>query len=131
MKKLGMLNRDIAAVLAKLGHTDTVVITDCGLPIPENIWCIDVSIKLGAPSFLTVLESVTADMAIEGMILAQEIKEDNQPLHQAILEAYQDTQVQYISHEALKNRLKEAKAVIRTGEATPYANVILHAGVIF
>jgi len=131
VKKFGMLNRDIAAVLAKLGHTDTVIIADCGLPIPEDVLCIDVSIKIGKPSFLTVLKAVTADMEIEGMTLAQEIEDSNQVLNNEILENYNATAIQYISHDDLKNQLKKAKAVIRTGEATPYANVILHAGVIF
>src|SRR5690625_2835763 len=126
-----MLNRDIAAVLAKLGHTDTVMIADCGLPIPEDVLCIDVSIEVGKPSFLTVLKAVTADMEIEGMTLAQEIKDNNQVLNHEVLENYHTAVIQYISHDDLKNRLKEAQAVIRTGEATPYANVILHAGVIF
>lgn len=131
MKKFGMLNRDIAGVLAKLGHTDTVMIADCGLPIPEDVLCIDVSLEAGKPSFLTVLKAVTADMEIEEMTLAQEIKDNNQVLNHEILENYNATAIQYISHSDLKNQLKEAKAVIRTGEVTPYANVILHAGVIF
>ncbi|HLR40525.1 MAG TPA: D-ribose pyranase [Virgibacillus sp.] len=131
MKKFGMLNRDIAGVLAKLGHTDTIMIADCGLPIPEDVLCIDVSIEAGKPSFLTVLKAVTADMEIEEMTLAQEMKDNNQVLNHEILENYNATAIQYISHSDLKNQLKEAKAVIRTGEATPYANVILHAGVIF
>jgi len=126
-----MLNRNIAAVLAKLGHTDTVVITDCGLPIPEDVLCIDVSIEIGKPSFLTVLKAVTGDMEMEGMTLAQEIKDNNQALNHEISENYHATAIQYISQDDLKNQLKEAKAVIRTGEATPFANVILHAGVIF
>src|SRR5699024_11347722 len=125
-----MLNRDIAGVLAKLGHTDTIMIADCGLPIPEDVLCIDVSIEAGKPSSLTVLKAVTADMEIEEMTLAQEMKDNNQVLNHEILENYNDTAIQYISHSDLKNQLKEAKTVIRKGKETPYANVILHAGEI-
>ncbi len=131
MKKLGMLNRDIAAILAKLGHTDTIVIADCGLPIPEDVKCIDLSIELGKPGFLEVLKAVTFDMAVEEMILAGEIKENNNVLHDELLENYCTQAIAYVSHEALKIKLKKARAVIRTGEATPYANIILRAGVIF
>ncbi|HLR67672.1 D-ribose pyranase [Virgibacillus alimentarius] len=131
MKKSGILNREIASVLANLGHTDTIIIADCGLPIPENIQCIDVSLGLGNPSFLTVLKAVTADMAVEEIMLANEIQIKNDELHQEIIKRHSDTPVHYIPHEELKKNIKGAKAVIRTGEATPYANMILQADVIF
>ncbi|MDC3423279.1 D-ribose pyranase [Aquibacillus sp. 3ASR75-11] len=131
MKKSGMLNRDITTVLAKLGHTDTIIIADCGLPIPEETMCIDVSIALGTPSLTSVLRAIVDDMKIEEMTLANEIKEKNGMLHEELIDTYADIPKQYISHDALKQKTKQAKAVIRTGEATPYANVILQAGVIF
>lgn len=131
MKKHGVLNRDIAAVLARLGHTDKVVIADCGLPIPEETPCIDLSIKQGYPRFDTVLEAILEDMEAESMTLANEIKEYNESLDQHIRNTYEDIPVSYQSHEELKNELKQAKAIIRTGENTPFANVILQAGVIF
>lgn len=126
-----MLNRDIATALTRLGHTDTVIIADCGLPIPESTPCIDVSLSVGDPKLTAVLEAVVNDMEIDGITLANEIKRNNQTVHGEIKETYKEIPINYISHEELKNRLKEAKAVIRTGEATPYANVILQAGVIF
>src|SRR5690625_6305186 len=98
-----MLNRDIAAVLAKRGHTDTVIIAECGLPIPEDVLCIDVSIKIGKPSFLTVLKAVTADMESLGMTLAQEIEDSNQVLNNEKLENNNATAIQYISHEDRKS----------------------------
>lgn len=131
MKRSGILNRDIASVLAKLGHTDTIMIADCGLPIPNDIPCIDVSLELGTPSFSSVLRAVSADMMIEEMTLAAEIKNDNNALHEEITGAFQGIPINYISHVALKKEVNHAQAVIRTGEATPYANVILKAGVIF
>ena len=70
MKKLGHLNRDIARVLACLGHTDSIVIADCGLPVPPGVECIDVSLALGEPGFARVLDTVLADMACEPIIMA-------------------------------------------------------------
>lgn len=131
MKKSGVMNRDIAAILARLGHTDKIIIADCGLPIPESVPYVDLSIKKGTPSFLNVLKAVSDDIAIEGMTLAHEIKESNKVLHDEVLECYGNIPTQYIKHDVLKEKIKETKALIRTGEATPYANVILHAGVIF
>ncbi len=131
MKKQGVLNREIASVLARLGHTDTIVIADCGLPIPEGTPCIDVSIKQGDPKFHTVLEAIIDDMEVESMTLANEIQQHNKNLHDYMLEEYQHTPITYDSHEELKQKLSDAKAIIRTGENTPFANVILQAGVIF
>ena len=134
MKKLGVLNSDIASVLADMGHTDKIAIGDCGLPIPDETLKIDVSIKLGTPSFIVVLEELLKDMKVEKVILAEEIKTMNQALYHRIEILLSDnniTDVVFVSHENLKENLKETKAVIRTGEATPYANIILQSGVIF
>jgi len=131
LKKSGVLNRDIATLLAMLGHTDTIVIADCGLPIPNEIPCIDVSLKLGTPNFTSVLEVLAEEMEIEKMTLANEIKTDNSKLHVQLMKDYTTIPMEYISHEELKHRINKAKAVIRTGEATPFANAILQAGVIF
>lgn len=131
MKKQGMLNREIAAVLARMGHTDQLVIADCGLPIPDNVTCIDVSIRQGVPDFLTVLQAVLDDMQIEAITLAEEIRDQNPLLQQHVIDETGDIPLSYISHEALKERIIDAKAVIRTGENTPFANAILQSGVIF
>lgn len=129
MKKHGILNSDIAKVLADLGHTDQIVIGDCGLPIPDHVKKIDLALKIGTPSFLEVYEEVLADMAVEKIILADEIKEQNEPIHKKLTANHED--IEYVSHEEFKALTKNAKAIIRTGEATPYANVILQSNVIF
>lgn len=131
MKKTGILNRDITSVLARLGHTDTIIIADCGMPIPDDTAAIDLSLKIGTPEFLSVFDAVAGDMAIEEMTLAEEIKTSNPSLQHQLTKGYADIPVQYISHDHLKREMTYAKAVIRTGEATPFANVILKSGVIF
>ena len=77
MKKQGILNSDISRVLSYLGHTDTIAIGDCGLPIPEETERIDLALKFGVPSFMETLKAVSEDMAIEKIVLAEEIKEQN------------------------------------------------------
>lgn len=131
MKKTGILNRDISIVLSKLGHTDTIIIADCGLPIPDDIICIDVSLHLGEPPLWTVLEEMMEHMVVEKITMATEMKTNNHNLHDEIMTTYSDIEMDYMSHDELKACSKNTKAVIRTGEATPYANVILQAGVIF
>jgi D-ribose pyranase len=131
MKKQGILNSHISEVLSRMGHTDTIVIADCGLPIPDGTIRIDLAIKLGNPSFMEVLEAVFQDMAVEKMTLANEIKEFNPNVMSEVLALTNGIPAQYMSHEQFKEETKKAKAIIRTGEATPFANIILHAGVIF
>ena len=131
MKRQGILNSHISEVLSRLGHTDTIVIADCGLPIPDETIRIDLAIKLGNPSFIETLEAVIEDMAVEKVTLANEISENNPKVQGEVQELIKGIPAQYLSHEQFKLETKKAKAVIRTGEATPYANIILHAGVIF
>ncbi|TDB53077.1 D-ribose pyranase [Bacillus sp. CBEL-1] len=131
MKRHGILNSHISKVLTDLGHTDIIVIADAGLPIPDGVARIDLSLKLGVPSFKDVVDTVRDDMVIEKVILAHEIKENNKETMNYMNEAFFDTEKQFVSHEILKALTKEAKVVIRTGEVTPYANCILQAGVIF
>ena len=132
MKKLGHLNRDIARVLASMGHTDSIVIADCGLPIPPGVECIDVSLALGTPSFLAVLETLLADFQTERAVFASECLTQNPAVAaRASQFASSGVAVDYVAHEEFKQRCRNAHAVIRTGECSPYANVILYSGVIF
>ena len=129
MKKQGILNRELAGIFAKLGHTDQIVIADCGLPIPENVVCIDLSYKLGEPSFLTILDAVLDDLKVERAIIAEEIKTAYEAVEKEILSRVEP--IEYVTHEHFKFLTKQAKVIIRTGETTPYANIILQSGVIF
>lgn len=129
MKKQGILNRELSGIFAKLGHTDQIVIADCGLPIPENVTCIDLSYKLGEPSFLTILDAVLDDLKVEKAIIAEEIKTANEAVEKEIL--LRVAPIDYVTHEHFKHLTKQAKVIIRTGETTPYANIILQSGVIF
>ncbi|WP_440894711.1 D-ribose pyranase [Amphibacillus sp. Q70] len=129
MKKHGVLNRELSIVLSQLGHTDKVLVADCGLPIPIGMTCIDLTIRQGDPSFMKVVELLNDEMEVEQITLAEEVKEQNPMIHQEVEQLYDS--IDYVSHEQLKEISQEVKAIIRTGENTPYANVILHAGVIF
>ena len=133
MKKAGILNSDISRVLSYLGHTDTICIGDCGLPIPDEVERIDLALCFGEPTFMRTLEIVAGDMKIEKIVLAEEIKTQNPEVLKQVeaLFADQGVEVEFVSHVELKEKTWDCKAVIRTGEVTPYANIILQAGCIF
>ena len=113
-----------------MGHTDCICIGDCGLPIPDETERIDLAVKFGVPTFMDVLKEVGNDVKIEKIVLAEEIKEHNPQVLAEITEYFkgQDVEVEYVSHVGLKQMTRECKAVIRTGETTPYANIILQSG---
>lgn len=129
MQKNGILNSHIAKVLADLGHTDQIVIGDAGLPVPTGVKKIDLALKPGTPSFLDVLAVLKEEMVVETVFLADEIKEKNPKVLKEVEQDFDS--IQFVTHEEFKNQSQGAKVIIRTGEITPYANIILQAGVFF
>lgn len=130
MKKHGILNSDLAKIVDDLGHTDRVCIGDLGLPVPKDIKKIDLALSHGTPDFQAVLDIYLENVFVEKVILAEEIKTQNPKQLQQIIEKLNHTAViEFVSHETLKDMNKEVKAIVRTGENTPYSNIILQSGV--
>ena len=133
MKKAGILNSEISRVLSYLGHTDRICIGDCGLPIPDETERIDLALAFGEPTFMRTLEIVAGDMKVEKIVLAEEIKRQNPTVLEQVMKLFdgQNIEVEFVPHVELKAQTAACKAVIRTGEVTPYANIILQSGCIF
>lgn len=131
MKKYGILNSHISEVLSSLGHTDIIVIADCGLPVPDGVRRIDLSLKLGTPGFKETLMTILEDMAVEKVTIAEEMSSHNPDMLAFTMELFEKDKVLSVPHQDFKKATATAKAIIRTGEASPYANIILHSGVIF
>lgn len=139
MKKGKLLNSEISSVISKLGHTDTLTIGDCGLPIDDNVKRIDLALTLGVPSFIETLKIVLSEQFIEEITIAKEIKDLNQKVYKEVIDLIENIEIEQgnniiineVSHEAFKEETKKSKAIIRTGEITPYSNIILHSGVVF
>lgn len=131
MKKIGILNQPVSAVIAGLGHTDALVIADAGLPIPQETQRIDLALTQGIPSFLDTLDAVLVEMQVEKAIIAREMLEASPNLHAAIAKRLGNIPIETVTHVSFKEQTRSARAVIRTGEFTPYANIILVSGVVF
>jgi D-ribose pyranase len=131
VKKTGLLNSEISSVISKMGHTDGLAIGDCGLPIPEETKRIDLALIKDIPSFIATLKCVLTELQVEEVELAKETADVSPLLFEEIKKEIGDVKITFITHEELKDKLKECKAVIRTGEQTPYANIILRSGVVF
>jgi len=131
MKKIGIINQPISAVIAGLGHMDRLVIADAGLPIPEHLIRIDLALRAGVPSFIETLETVLQEMYVERAIIAAEITEHNPQLETGIRTLLSGIPIDMPPHEQFKQETHVAKAIIRTGEFSSYANIILISGVVF
>lgn len=131
MRKTKLLNSNISLAISKMGHTDTLAIGDCGLPIPKETERIDLALTKGVPSFIESLKTILEELEVEEVLIAKETKEVSPKLFNEISNIIKDTKISFISHEELKRDLKKCKAVVRTGEQTPYANIILKSGVVF
>ncbi|BBT80416.1 D-ribose pyranase [Aeromonas allosaccharophila] len=139
MKRGVLLNAPLSALVAQMGHTDEITVCDAGLPIPAGPERIDLALMAGTPSLATVLTALLTDLVVEKVIMASEIKQISPAAHQALvdqLEAHAISQgkpiaIEYCLHEEFKTRSRQSKAIVRSGEVTPYANIILCAGVAF
>lgn len=131
MKKSGVLNKDISMVIAGMGHKDMLVVADAGLPIPAGTRRIDVAVSRGVPGFLETVRAIAEELNVEKVIVAEEMKITCPQVYQALSEIFDGVEVEFVAHEELKQICREAEAVVRTGEFTPYANVVLVSGVVF
>ncbi|MFJ8469487.1 D-ribose pyranase [Streptomyces swartbergensis] len=129
MKRNGILNRHLAGALAELGHGDGVLVCDAGMPIPDGPRVVDLAFRAGVPAFAEVLEGLLAELVVEGATAATEVREANQEASD-LLDGHFPS-LNLVSHERLKELSAGARLVVRTGEARPYANVLLRCGVFF
>ncbi|RDH46654.1 D-ribose pyranase [Zooshikella ganghwensis] len=139
MKRGRLLNSELSYCVAKLGHNDMLAIADSGLPIPGTTPRIDLALCPGTPSFLETCATVFSEVQVESLIVAEEFAAKSPTLYESFIQlvkAQEATQghpinISYLSHELFKANTHGAAAVVRTGEFTPYANVIIKAGVVF
>jgi D-ribose pyranase len=131
MKKIGILNQDISEVIAGMGHMDMLIVCDAGLPIPGHVRRIDLALHAGYPPFETVLKDIAIELQVERIILAEETGKVSPHIEAAVVELFSTAEVQKVSHKQFKELSQDAVAIVRTGEFTPYANVILVSGVVF
>lgn len=131
MNKRGLLNAEIMATIVATGHTDMLTICDAGLPIPHQCKKIDLAVTPGCPGFMQVLKPVLDELQVEKVIIAEELKAKNPQIYQELLGLLKGIPVVEVKHEEFKELSRRSVAFIRTGECTPYANIILVGGVTF
>ncbi len=131
MKRTPLLHAELSDVIARLGHGDLLVIADAGLPIPDGPRRIDLAVTANVPRLQDVLAAVLSEMQVESAVIADELAPASPAVHAELLRQLGFTSVATLSHEQFKAATRGARAIVRTGEFSPYANVILRAGVVF
>src|SRR6188508_865493 len=125
MKKSGVLNHRLAEIIASMGHGDVLVVADAGLPVPPGVERIDLAVSAGLPGAIDVTNSIAGELQVERFALAEELVARNAPLAGAFIVLFPDAESTVVSHEELKHLSKQARAIVRTGECTAYANIVL------
>ena len=131
MKRNGVLNAEIMKTVAEMGHTDQLTIADAGLPIPPGVARIDLALVDNIPSFIEVLTAVSKELALEKVYIARELPAQNPRVYAALCQVLAGIECEMVPHVQLKEMSASSKAVIRSGECSPFANVILQSGVTF
>ena len=127
MLKTGILNPQLASLLARVRHTNTLVIADRGFPSWPGVETIDLSLVDGVPTVLQVIDAIRANFVVGHACIAAQFLANNTPETQAAFaRALAGVPVSYEDHEAsFKPRVPRAIGLIRTGDTTQYANIIL------
>jgi D-ribose pyranase len=131
LKKIGVLNSDLSEAIASMGHMDMLVVADAGLPVPSGVRRIDLAIRQGLPGFVETVAAIAIELKVERIIVAEETGQVSPHILDGLTRVFEGIAVEKVPHAKFKELSQNAVAIIRTGEFTPYANVILVSGVVF
>lgn len=147
MKKSGILNTELLQVVSDMGHGNMLFIVDRGFPFPVHDLTkkVDLAVGYNLPKFLDVVKVVLNDLEIEKVIIADETETVSPDVYKELIKIFEDINnkgnaivIEKIPHEKFKHlglrgaeEGEEVKAIVRTGEFTPYSNIILVSGVPF
>ncbi|MDJ0466404.1 D-ribose pyranase [Streptomyces sp. H27-C3] len=129
MRNDGLWHPRLLEIITSLGHGDLLVVADPGLPVPPGVEVVDLVWRRGEPAFPLVLEAVLDELVVEQATVAHEAADPG--LLAVFDHQFADTTLERVPHTRLKKLTRRARAIVRTGEITPYANVVLRAGVPF
>ena len=131
MKKTGIINRDVSALVAQMGHYDALMISDAGFPIPRGVACVDLSLAPGRPTVDEVVAMVVQELEVERFHIADEAAGEFPNRAADIGLLVPNAAAKSMPHSELKRLAAGARGVIRTGDFRSYANVMLISGVVY
>lgn len=128
MLQSGILNPALLELIARVRHTNTLVIADRGFPFWPEIETVDISLVADVPTVLQVVDALRSNFSIGQVYAAAEFLTRNDPNRQADLRRqFEGIPIHFEPHVQFKQRVPRAIGLIRTGDSTPYANLILES----
>lgn len=128
MLKTGILNPSINSLLSRIRHTNTLVVADRGFPFWPQIETIDIALVDDLPRVLDVVQAILANFAVGAVYMAEEFRGANPArVQNAFDRAVNPVKIQFEPHLQLKLRVPHAIGLIRTGDTTQYANMIIES----
>jgi D-ribose pyranase len=129
MLKAGLLNPQILSLVARIRHTNTLVIADRGFPSWPQIETVDLSLVDDVPTVVQVLVAIRSNFVIGKAWMAQEFVEQNtEEVRRRFADALEGAPVAHEPHVDFKRRVPSAIGLIRTGDTIQYGNVIVESG---
>lgn len=129
----GILHPGLLKLMGECGHTDWLMLSDAGMPVPVGKERIDLAILNDLPRQLTILKAISDQLKLEKVYMAGEIGQVS-PIYLSKVRAFlekRDIPLEFVPHEQLKamSQAPQTRACIRTGERTSYSTMILQVGV--
>lgn len=128
MKRKGILHPQLNRILSETGHTDMLTICDKGFPVPLNVERVDLALSDNLPTVMDVLKAVNDEFIIDRIIVTEEMIQASPDRYAQIKHKFPEGSIMVLPHARFKQVCTESRAVIRTGDSTPYANVIILSG---
>jgi D-ribose pyranase len=128
MLKTGILNPQLLSLLARVRHTNTLVISDRGFPFWPQIETVDISLVDNVPTVLDVVRAIRPNFVVGKAWMAQEfLRENNKNTRARFIAAMKGAALKFEPHGEFKKRVPQAIGLIRTGDTTQYGNIILES----
>ena len=133
MIKIGILHPQLKHVMTSTGHQDYLAMVDSGYCVPLGVERVDLAFLPNIPTMLKVLDGVLDELAVEKIILAEEIREHAPEFLEEVKKRFlENFPIEFVAHVELKEKIKQSNAVIRTGDfGTHYGNMILVSGCMY
>ncbi|MCG8448796.1 MAG: RbsD/FucU family protein [Pirellulales bacterium] len=128
MLRQGILNPQLLDLLARVRHTNTLVVADRGFPFSPQIETVDISLVDDIPTVRQVLAALRENFVIGSAKMAEEFQRKNgEAVYNEYAELLAPVEIEFEPHLEFKRRVPQAIGLIRTGDTTQYGNIILES----
>ena len=129
MMRDGIINGQLASLLARFRHVNSIAIVDGPFPSYLNVETVDLAVKKGFPTIPQILDLILPELELSSVVMAKEFEAK---VEKATVDSYRShlkgLPIQIIDHEDFKVQVGKTLGIIHTGDPIPYSSVILKSG---